>query len=66
MIKKLPIFQGYTVDVRLQEFRKANLGEELEFISFKSQEGDAMLSDFVDTLDPNTQEGLELLKAIWR
>ena len=66
MIKKLPVFQGYTVDVRLQEFRKANLGEELEFISFKSEEGDAMLSDFVDTLDPNTQEGLELLKAIWR
>ena len=33
-------FQGYTVDVRLQQFRKAKVGEELVFIEFDSEEGE--------------------------
>ena len=35
----LPVFRGYTVDVRLREFRKVNYGSSLEFISFDSLQG---------------------------
>ena len=40
---QLPTFKGYTVDMRLREFRKANFGEEIEFVSFDSPEGKELL-----------------------
>jgi hypothetical protein len=40
---QLPAFKGYTVDMRLREFRKANFGEKIEFIPFDSQEGKELL-----------------------
>ena len=40
---QLPTFKGYTVDMRLREFRKANFGEKLEFISFDRPEGKELL-----------------------
>jgi hypothetical protein len=40
---QLPTFKGYTVDMRLREFRKANFGEKIEFIPFDSQEGKELL-----------------------
>src|SRR5687768_15112791 len=33
---QLPTFKGYIVDMRLREFRKATLGEEIEFVPFDS------------------------------
>jgi hypothetical protein len=42
----LPTFRGYTIDVRLQEFRKADLDQGfmgLEFIPFHSEAGRALL-----------------------
>jgi hypothetical protein len=43
-MRKLPEFQGYTVDVRLHEFRKAGRGKQLEFVSFESQAGRALIT----------------------
>jgi hypothetical protein len=40
---QLPTFKGYTVDMRLREFRKANFGEEIEFVPFDSLEGKELL-----------------------
>jgi hypothetical protein len=40
---QLPTFKGYTVDMRLREFRKATIGEKLEFIPFESPEGKELL-----------------------
>ena len=40
---QLPTFKGYTVDMRLREFRKANFGEKIKFIPFDSQEGKELL-----------------------
>ena len=40
---QLPTFKGYTVDMRLREFRKANFGEKIEFIPFDSPEGKDLL-----------------------
>src|SRR5688500_18184581 len=40
---QLPTFKGYTVDMRLREFRKATLGEEIKFVPFDSLEGKELL-----------------------
>ena len=40
---QLPTFKGYTVDMRLREFRKADFGQKIEFISFDSPEGKELL-----------------------
>ena len=40
---RLPTFKGYTVDVRLREFRKAIPDKILEFISFDSRKGKKLL-----------------------
>ncbi len=65
MIKIVPVFQGYTVDVRLKEFRKVDPEWGMEFVSFDSDKGDIMLQGFIDTIDADTREGLDLLVKIW-
>ena len=42
-ISQLPTFKGYTVDMRLKQFRKANFGEKIEFVPFDSTEGKELL-----------------------
>ena len=42
-VRKLKVFDGYTIDLRLKQFRKAEIGEELEFIEFDSKEGHELL-----------------------
>ena len=49
MIRILPIFKGYTVDMRLQEFRKISLNELPEFIPFTSDKGARLLFEFRKT-----------------
>jgi len=66
MIKTLPVFQGYTVDVRLREFRKVDPEWGMEFVSFKSYKGDVLLKRYIDTIDADTKEGLDLLIEIWK
>jgi hypothetical protein len=43
-VRILKEFKGYIVDLRLKQFRKANIGEELEFIEFDSKKGLAILN----------------------
>ena len=38
-VRKLKEFQGYTVDLRLQEFRKMEYGKQPQFIEFASPKG---------------------------
>ena len=40
---QLPTFKGYTVDMRLREFRKATFGKKIEFVPFDSPEGKEVL-----------------------
>jgi hypothetical protein len=42
---QLPTFKGYTVDMRLREFRKVTSGEKLEFIPFNSPEGKKLFAE---------------------
>jgi hypothetical protein len=41
----LPTFNGYTVDIRLKEFRKFIPGELPEFIPFSSPEGEKLFRE---------------------
>ena len=43
-IRKLKTFNGYTVDLRLQEFRKVPYDELPEFIAFTSTKGQKLLA----------------------
>jgi len=62
----LPIFKGYTVDVRLKEFRKVEQNKRLEFVRFNSAKGDKLLAGFIKTLDIKTKKDNETLLAIWK
>lgn len=64
MIKILPTFRGYTVDVRLRQFRKVS-NRQIEFIDFDSDEGDKLLGEFIETINVDTPEGKQLLIDIW-
>lgn len=49
---KLPEYNGYTVDYRLQQFRRCASGwyngGVIEFIEFDSEEGDRILSEMIN------------------
>ena len=44
-VTNLPTFKGYTVDMRLKEFRRAIPDVTLEFIPFNSTEGNKLLEE---------------------
>ncbi|KKS91276.1 MAG: hypothetical protein UV68_C0074G0002 [Candidatus Collierbacteria bacterium GW2011_GWC2_43_12] len=49
MIRILPVFKGYTVDLRLQEFRKVPLNDLPEFVPFLSDKGAKLFYEFRQT-----------------
>ena len=61
----LPVFEGYTVDVRLKEFRRVNLHQGFEFIPFESPQGERLLEDFIEVIAADTKEGRAMLINIW-
>ncbi len=51
-MRKLPTFRGYTVDMRLREFRKVYCDangdpQGIDFIPFASEQGRALLKDYM-------------------
>lgn len=60
MIRILPIFKGYTVDLRLQEFRKIESNKLPEFIPLLSDKGARLFWEF-----KQTQEGQKELDHYW-
>ena len=44
-VRILPTFKGYTVDMRLREFRRAIPDVTLEFISFDDPDGQKLLAE---------------------
>ena len=49
MIRILPVFKGYTVDLRLQEFRKIEMDKLPEFIPLLSDKGARLFYEFRQT-----------------
>jgi len=60
MIRKLPVFQGYTVDLRLQEFRKIKADKLPEFVPLLSDKGAKLFYDF-----KATEEGQKEIERFW-
>jgi len=50
MVNILPMFKGYTIDIRLKQFRKVGPELKIDFIDFDSPEGDILLAEFVGSL----------------
>ena len=65
MIRQLPTFKGYTVDVRLKQFRRVDALWGMEFIDFDTPQGEALLEELVGLINAETQEGRELLISLW-
>ncbi len=65
MIRQLPTFKGYTVDVRLKQFRRVDALWGMEFIDFDTPQGEDLLEEFVESINAETQEGRELLISLW-
>ena len=63
-VRVLPTFKGYTVDVKLRQFRKADPETGIEFIDFDSPEGDSLLGEYIESLDITTEEGKGILRRI--
>jgi hypothetical protein len=49
MFRILPVFKGYTVDMRLQEFRKVPPNDLPEFVPFLSDKGAKLFYEFRQT-----------------
>ena len=61
MGEKLPIFKGYSVDVRLRQFRKVTI-QKIEFVCFNSIRGEKLLNQYIKSLDPESEEFKQLIK----
>ncbi len=48
MVIQLQVFKGYTVDIRLREFRKAIPDKCLEFVAFDSSKGKKLLAQMTN------------------
>jgi len=47
MVRELPTFKGYTVDERLQQFRKVDRDKpSIEFVEFNSEKGQELLEEY--------------------
>ena len=66
MVFILPTFKGYTVDIRLEQFRKIKKNGGLIFVDFTSQEGDELLAEFVKSLNKKSDRKtvLEIMDSL--
>jgi len=60
MIRILPVFKGYTVDLRLSEFRKIESNKLPEFVPLLSDKGARLFYEF-----RQTKEGQKELDHYW-
>jgi len=65
MVRQLPSVKGWTMDVRLKQFRKVDPQKGIVFVDFKSAEGDSLLGEAISKLDIKKKEDKELLSDIW-
>ena len=52
----LPTFKGYTIDVRLKQFRKANKETGIEFVDFESEMGKRLLAEYETSKEIETEQ----------
>jgi hypothetical protein len=68
MTTTLPTFKGWTIDARLKQLRKivrkSRHFAAMEYLDFKSEQGDRILTKYIKTLAPNSEELNEIARAI--
>lgn len=64
MIRILPVFKGYTIDARLKQLRKHISGHDFEFLEFDSEKGDRILTQYIKSLDSDSEEFKEIANAV--
>ena len=64
MIRILPTFKGWTIDSRLKEFRRFHECGALLNLPFDSDEGDVLLTEYIQTLDTESPEFEEIARAV--
>lgn len=62
-LRKLPEYKGYTIDCRLRQIRKITEKVSI-FLDFDSSEGDAILSEYINTLDIDSIEFKTIADAV--
>lgn len=63
MLKELPKFRDFIVDIRLKEFRGIKFGY-LIFIKFDSEEGTSLLKEYAKEIGKDSKEYDEILSFI--
>ena len=63
MVRRLPVFKGYVVDLRLKQFRKV-LNEKIIFLDFNSEKGERLLSEYINSLSLDSLEFNEIKENI--
>ena len=59
---ELPTFRDYTVDMRLEEFRKVTRDPAgIEFISFESTQGRKLLKQYKSRLEVTAEDIVEII-----
>lgn len=67
MTSNMKKYKGYNVDVNKKQFKKlSNNNLVLEIIEFNSDKGEAMLREFIDSLDLRNSQDVKILNAILR
>ena len=61
-IRKLKTFNGYTVDLRLQQFRKFTFGKRPEFREFTSTKGQKLLAQMHEEAMQQARKNLDDLE----
>jgi len=59
-VKKLPVFKGFTVDVRLKQFRRVK-NDSIEFITFDSERGRILVEEYLDSLNRHSRKFKEFI-----
>lgn len=62
-MRKLPVFEDYTVDVKLKQFRRSH-NNHIEFIDFNSEKGIRILNRYLKSLDEDSLEFKKFIKEI--
>lgn len=68
MATQLPIFKGWTVDIKLRQFRRIKKQGPhfagVEYVNFDSAKGDALLGQYILSLNPKSAEFQEAASAV--
>ena len=61
----LPVFKGYTIDIRCGQIRKVDWGELPVFIDMNSEEGRKIIDEYAPTLDMDNPKDERIMDSLF-